>query len=518
MNVKTINIYVIAVCMAFISAHTAYSAENIMPAISLLLFGETPAIYKCQARLLADLNGPGNTPYADRARFTDLGNLTLFFADHSDTGSELWVTDGTSGGTHIVKDILPGPEGSIHTAGWDKEIVRVGDKVYFLANDDEHGEELWTTDGTTSGTHMVLDINAGGSNSWIKNLTEFNGKLYFLVGNDGQSGSQNRRRGLWVSEGTASSTKLVACPPTVGTWSGETPGTMVVFNNRLFFVASGQSAGYELWQSDGTTAGTSLVKDINPGSANAYITQFTVVGNKLYFMAKHDLYGMEVWVSDGTNSGTHMVKDINPGPDRGAIMINIDCAIKKNPGFNNKLYFIGRTPAEGEELWVTDGTEDGTKLVRDIVPGPESPFYYQSEILTFPTGEVFNGKFYFTSLRQQYESSLYEEEALWRVNEDGSATIQWLTGGTLVESLTANDNYLFFRSALALQGIGPSRELGIMDKKGRTRVLDIYPGRSQSRPKYLHIRNDQSLLFVTNNSHHAPGVGLYQVECPVEAE
>ncbi|HID03211.1 MAG TPA: hypothetical protein EYP18_08400 [Desulfobacterales bacterium] len=522
MAMRTINVYVIAILTAFTSAHTAFSAEKFMPAIPLLLLGETPAIYKCKATLLADLNGPGNTPYAKRANFTDLGNLTLFFADHSETGSELWVTNGTPGGTHIVKNINPGSEDAIHTSTLSKEIVRVGDKVYFLADDgEEHGEELWITDGTTSGTNMVLDINVGVGDSWINNLTEFNGKLYFLVGNDGQSGSQDRRRGLWVSEGTSATTRVIAAnPPTVGTWSGSEPGgTMVVLNHRLIFEGSSHDEGYELWQSDGTTGGTSLLKNINPGNADSKLQQFTVVGSKLYFMADDGTHGMEVWVSDGSSPGTHMVKDINPGPDDGAVMINIDKAFKKNPGFNNKLYFIGSTPAEGAELWITDGTNGGTQLVRDIVPGSGSPFYNGtgSPRLTFPAGEVFNGKFYFTSLRQQFEDgSPYEDEALWRVNEDGSTTIQCFTGGW-VNYLTANDNYLFYKTS---QGSvqGASRELAIMDKAGRIRVLDILPGGAQSWPKYLHMRNDQSLLFVTNNSRHAPGVGLYQVECPIEGD
>ena len=518
---KTIIVYLVTVLLAITTS--AYSAEDISPVVSLLL---KPPICKCRATLLADLNGPGNQPYAKRSHFTDLGNLTLFFADHPDTGVELWVTDGTPAGTHMVKDIYPGPDDSIFTADSTlRNMIRVGDKVYFLADDGIHGRELWATDGTASGTYMVMDINnKGDSSSLIKDLTEFNNKLYFLVGDTGEPLFQNQ--GLWVSEGTAATTRVVASPPIVGTWSGEVSGTMIVFKNNLFFVASGQDTsgqdtGYELWKSNGIS-GASLVMDIQPGTSDSGISQFTVVGNKLYFMADDGTHGREVWVSDGTTSGTNMVKDIYPEQEDGAIQINIDWGSKRNPGFHDKLYFIGKAPQTGVELWVTDGTEAGTKLVRDIVPGPGSPFCLGqcTSILAFPSGEVFNNRFYFSSRAQSHgQSTQYEEEALWRVNEDGSVTMQIYTGIGGVDDLAANDNYLFFFSDLG--GSHPDREdreLGIMDKEGRTRVLDILPGRPQSWPQFFHIRNDQSLLFVTNNSWHAPGVGLYRVTCPVEAD
>jgi ELWxxDGT repeat protein len=516
---KSVYTLIFAVLLACTMPYVSFSAQRSFPLspVSLLLLGEKAPIYQCKARLLADLNGPGNVPYAKRAHFTDLGNLTLFFADHPDTGVELWVTDGTPGGTHIVKDINPGPDDSItwgdNTA---RNIVRVGDKVYFIADDGIHGEELWVTDGTASGTNLVLDINPGSSDAWIKDLTEFNNKLYFLVGNTGLPLFENQ--GLWVSEGTAGTTRVVASPPIVGTWSGEESGTMIVFNNNLFFAASGDDKGYELWKSDGIS-GASLVKDINPGLSSSGQSQYTVVGNKLYFMAHDDIHGREVWVSDGTTAGTRMVKDIYPGEESGAIMINIDQGSKINPGFQDKLYFLGNSPGYGVELWVTDGTEAGTKLVRDIYPGPGSPFGSYPYV-TFNSGEVFNNRFYFVSHDQSTgDDNPYEEEAIWRVNGDGSATIQMFTGLSAASYLTANDDYLFFCTGLGRsQGRGPSRELGIMDKEGRTRVLDIFPGIQQSWPEYLHIRNDQSLLFVTNNYRYAPGVGLYQVTCPVETD
>jgi ELWxxDGT repeat protein len=511
---KIIKSTLVTILIVLANFNTVYADGSIVPIIFPLLIDETPAIYRCESRLLADLNGPGDGPYAVRSRFTNLGNRTIFFADHPDTGKEPWVTNGTPAGTHILKDIASGEDDSIITSGNDKEIIRVGSRVYFLADDGDHGEELWITDGTSSGTHMVADINAGSDGSWIYNLTLFNGKLYFLVANTHLSGHENNQ-GLWVSEGTSATTRVVAAnPPTVGIYSGERTGSMVVLNNQLIFAAGGADAGYEVWQSDGTSAGTSLLKDINPGNPTSNPQRFAMVGNKVYFIADDGEHGRELWVSNGTSGGTRMVKDIYPGSESGATGINIDRAIKKNTGFNNRLYFVGRTAAEGEELWVTDGTNAGTQLVRDIAPGSDSAFGPTVGSLThrYPleTAEVFNNKFYFGA-----DDPVHGEE-LWRVNANGSTTLLDLNQGNAdsrIKYLTANDNYLFFQS----EGKGSSRqELSIMDKAGRVRWVDVFPGRTGSQPSYLHIRNDQSLLFVTNNSRVAPGVGLYQITCPVE--
>jgi ELWxxDGT repeat protein len=515
---KVIHFSIITIFVIFFESHAAFANNALVPVISLLLNESPLGINKCQANLLADLNGPQSTGHAVAARFTNLGNLTLFFADHEDTGKEPWVTDGTPAGTHILKDIQLGPEDSIETSSPDREIVRVGDKVYFLADDGVHGEELWVTDGTNNGTKMVDDIESGTGSSWLRNLTSFNGKLYFLMARPDPDG--NGVNGLWVSEGTAETTQLVSYgPPNIGTWSGEKADSMVVLNNRLIFAARSEDAGFELWQSDGNSSGTSLLKDIYPGTSHSNPRQLTVVADKVFFMANDGSHGTELWVTNGTSNGTLMVKDIYPGSERGVMAISIDAQRKKNPGFNDKLYFAGRTPSQGTELWVTDGTPAGTNIVRDIAPGSDS-----SDLVTphdcLRAGEVFNNKFYFSADVYSEAGDKIHDRALWRVNEDGSTTVQYSCcpppqsnhSNGEVEFLTANNDFLFFRGTGVLNGSYRRQELFIMDNHGQTRLIDIYPGNVTSDPGYLHIRNDQSLLFVTDGNL-APGVGLYLLEC-----
>src|SRR5947209_4656160 len=93
--------------------------------------------------------------------------------------------------------------------------------------------------------------------------------------------------------------------------------TPVAMNGVLYFTADdndhGSGAGYELFRSDGTAAGTYMVKDINPGAGSSMPANLTNVNGTLFFTANDGVHGAELFHSDGTAAGTYMVKDINPG-------------------------------------------------------------------------------------------------------------------------------------------------------------------------------------------------------------
>ena len=84
-------------------------------------------------------------------------------------------------------------------------------------------------------------------------------------------------------------------------------------NGTLFFTADDGVNGCELWKSDGTAAGTVLVKDIRPGSCSSCPRNLTNVNGTLFFAADDGSDGRELWKSDGTAAGTVLVKDICPG-------------------------------------------------------------------------------------------------------------------------------------------------------------------------------------------------------------
>jgi ELWxxDGT repeat protein len=217
-------------------------------------------------------------------------------------------------------------------------------------------------------------VNA--NSSVPQNLTAFNGLLYFSA-NDGIHG-----RELWQSNGTAAGTTLVADINPGG--GGSNPGSLTVVGNELFFEANDGVHGTELWETNGTTAGTIMVKDINPGSATRYGATLIGLGGSLLFTADDGAHGMELWRSDGTTAGTVMVKDINIG--------NAGSLSTTTPTFavaGGRLFFAADDGTHGRELWESDGTEAGTRLVMDINPGLSAAFPDSGQVITSVNGSLF---------------------------------------------------------------------------------------------------------------------------------
>jgi len=331
--------------------------------------------------LVADIN-PGSGASNPDGRLRAWGGPVLFAANDGVHGYELWKSDGTTAGTALVKDIQPGPESSFNRFGND--FADLGGAVVFAASDETYGWELWKTDGTTAGTALVKDINPGGTSinsSQPRGFTLFNGALYF------SAYTADHGDELWKTDGTPAGTALVADvePGWVGnpfnTWPVDSsPADLTVLGETLFFSA-GSPYGYgrELWRSDGTTAGTALVADINP---QVYYLGYgsdpgdlTAVNGILYFSAEDGGdAGRELWRSDGSAAGTALVKDVYPGsgvdPNTGFVVPNAS-----NPGgltAVNGLLFFSAGADSGTELWQSDGTAAGTVLVADINPGSAS--------------------------------------------------------------------------------------------------------------------------------------------------
>jgi ELWxxDGT repeat protein len=298
---------------------------------------------------------------------TDVNGVVYFAAADPGHGTELWKSDGTRAGTGLVKDINPGlespyPGAPVVPASSDPaNLTAVNGTLFFTADDGRHLPELWKSDGTASGTVLVKafatplppgDLSAGLAFG-IHDLTA-NGAMVFFTAYDPADGRQ-----LWESDGTTAGTRLVT-DLNAGAAGGSNPAQLTVMNATLFFTADDGIHGRELWQSDGTAAGTFLFKDISPGSASSNPSGLTVVDGALYFTADDGIHGRELWRSHGTAAGPTLVADIDPGP---ASSLPADLV-----GIGGTVFFAADDGIHGRQLWKSDGTAAGTVLVKDIGP------------------------------------------------------------------------------------------------------------------------------------------------------
>jgi ELWxxDGT repeat protein len=328
----------------------------------------------------------GPPPVADLANV----NGTLFFVANDEAyGDELWRSDGTAAGTALVMDIWPGFNAGSYSenSSAPDQLTNVNGTLFFVANDGVHGRELWKS--TAAGTVMVKDIGPGYSTAGPSGLTNVNGTLFFTA-DDGAHGPE-----LWKSDGTDAGTVLVADinPGSAGSNPGSTIGSKPTnVNGTLYFPADDGVHGVELWKSDGTAAGTKLVKDISPGTIGSSPAYLTNVNGTLYFTA-NDGNGVGLWKSDGTAAGTTLLREISTGSSGAADSLT---------SVNGRLFFAADDGAHGKEVWTSDGTAAGTMMVSDIYSGTAG---------SFPTTLTsVNGKLYFAAYDGVHGQELWQSD------------------------------------------------------------------------------------------------------------
>ena len=316
----------------------------------------------------------------------------LFFtAGGNGIGRELFVTDGTPNGTKLIKDIQ---SGTINNSGlFNTNFVGVGNTVFFYANDGIHDTELWKSDGTSAGTVMVKDIAGPGHGRGLRpndNMIAFKGELYFIVDD------RNIPEQLWKTDGTDTGTVLFLDPFPL---SREGMANFTIYQGEMYFTAPDIAHGYEIWKTDGTQAGTKLAVNILPDTTFSLIPpsvdDLFVFNNELYFTAgpvdsTYTTMGRELCKFDGNS--WELIKDINPGLGFG--IINPEYFV-----FQNELYFSAiDTTGNKPELWKTDGTEMSTVKV---LSKNYNPLF---EDIRLTSGTELRGKFYFYHQMQLWES------------------------------------------------------------------------------------------------------------------
>jgi trimeric autotransporter adhesin len=351
--------------------------------------------------LLKDLNPNGSS---EPNSFTKLNNSLIFRATTTTTGGELWITDGTAAGTNLIKDIYPGT-----TWSYPRDFKECNGYVYFIANTQAEGEELWRTDGTNAGTTLVKDVLPGSGSSQIKHLTKVGNKLFFV--------STNTVYGeeLFVTDGTSAGTILVK-DIRPGFLSSNIQDLTAV-GNDVFFSADDGVNGKELWRSSGTNA-TTLIYNINPEHTFQSQTiiessnpqNLTALNNKLYFSAEKSIYtgsafigyGRELWSLDIGIGQPILVRDANTPPSSDGIPIEYTQSFTR---FGNIIYYPATDGQHGFELWRSDGTEAGTFMVQDLYEGINNGIDYQANQNMI--GNPYAGFFYYNATNGQNGHELW---------------------------------------------------------------------------------------------------------------
>jgi len=327
-------------------------ANNIITFNDILLFsayskdyGVEPWVFNGETTfLLKDINlGPKES---GAQNFLLLNNKIIFTAFTDDYGAEWWETDGTPEGTKMIVDIFEGNGDGVYLLNSSyKAYHQFEDVIYFAGQNQEYNFELWRTDGTKNGTFLIKNIAPDEENfnlpSLPFNFVTFKNEVYFIAANQ-----------LWKTNGTEEGTQLIYDMPFQ---------EITVMNNQMLLISN-----YNLWTSNGTSDGTYLLKESQSffGWDDKTIT---TLENIALFPSRDLEYGIELWKTDGTKEGTKLVIDLWEGiqgfePNNKVIL-------------NNKMYFTGNDGNLGPALFQTDGTMEGTKLIKDIMEDSEiSPF------------------------------------------------------------------------------------------------------------------------------------------------
>lgn len=455
-------------------------------------FAGDDGVHGCELHVLQSLDtdpvllvdaSPGDTFGAPRD-LTPCGGLLFFVANTGLGGSgKLWATDGTSAGTYVVMNINPSGDTRIAVPEC------IGDMLYFDADDGVHGREIWISDGTPADTRMLADVNPLGDSDPTP-LVSLGDDLIFTA-DDGVHGKEMHR----LISSPPGSELLVEFRP--GSAYGG-PGNYTPFRNGLVCSAWIADWTSELFFTDGTTAGTHVIKVINDVTDPFLVkgsgpSGFTIINDVAVFEASNNLSGNEPWRTDGTEEGTYILKDIDPRT------FNLLEGSSWPGGFRNfagRVFFTAKDENSKTELWITDGTPEGTTRFPPI----------SGETSTYPSTFVeVNGFLYL-----KYAGKLF------RIRQDlGVETV--MTFQSLLSVPSASTYY----RGLLLGVINISwtgSELGALNIAPWVVSLDSEtPGPTDAQEATFLVTFSEPVMGVDPTNFQASGEGLWQ-PAPVAAD
>lgn len=243
------------------------------------------------------------------------------------------------------------------------------------------------------------------------------------------------------------------------------PLYIIEFGDMLYFSANDGVHGYELWYSDGTPEGTSMLLDINSGSASSLPKYFVELNGSLIFSADDGVDGVELWRTDGTVAGTYQLEDIYPGSDSGHP--------NEMTYFDGAVWFMANDGDYGYELWTSNGNVDGTYLVKDIFIFDDNSSYPSNFV-------VYDEKLYFTAYSNDFESLTTIGREIWSTDGTSAGTNLLTNLNGLDDGVDTSGPLVVFNDELYFMGNNGSYGWELWStngtEEGTSMFLDIHVG------------------------------------------
>lgn len=332
----------------------------------------------------------------------------------------------------------------------------------------------------TYGLSRLTDICPNSCNS-VQGIISYKGPVYF-TGTTATNGL-----GLYKSDGTVAGTTLVKELNSTDMTQNNNYATEgpVTANGIFYFGAKDDvSPGIKLWRSDGTASGTYVL------NGPTQPTNIVELNGFVLFLGYDAANGGELWRSDGTQAGTYLVKDINPGTANSLTILNYSSVL------NNRLYFYAVDGVHGNEAWVSDGTSAGTFLIKDLCPG-SCDGYFQNPI-------VYKNSVFYNGYSPANGSGVYKTNGV-AGDPTLAMNMTWASTPAIV-----NDSVYFSVYSQTGSNYQFDTELHCTDFSSLqpSLVKDIYPGASNWANIYFITAIGDTLYFEANDGVHGQEVWI----------
>lgn len=462
--------------------------------LSTLFLSLCCTVLSAQAALVKDIRT--GSASSSPSEFVEFNGKLIFKATGDSLGTELYISDGTEAGTMVLKNI----NDSTSVAGGSSnpgDFYRFNNQLYFQANNGSQGSELWVTDGTPEGTHLVHDVTDGALSSSPTDFIEFDGNLYFTASDTfgGFRPPITNTEFYRLNDSGDSTFRIKDLVEGVGSGYPDEKlilGSSMVFKGTIGEVMTprGTVAVSGLWTSDGTTDGTQKAPDATD-EVNQ-LQNLTVYQDKVYFSGSIPAIGREVFSYAGDS--IRLVGDFRKEP-----------GISTNPGsffvYDDYLFFAGNTDTLGNELYMSDGTEAGTRII-DINLGPaccgnpgtnnsRPKGFFEVNGLDEDKGLIFEAT---DSVAKQYMALFIDEGEPEFVSFRDLFEIPFNSGYDMIST----GSTLYFGADTDEHGTEVWK-LSLIGDAVPERVSDLNPGEANSSPNDLILVGDKVLFYAQDS-------------------